>query len=89
MKLTSEEKDKCIKLFQQIGSSRDKSNVDHCIEVLCEKPMKKSYLVNNVIPKLENISKSYLGDAFTCGYFTSSIAESANNQFNPVSVENL
>ncbi len=80
LKMSEKEKEEAIHLFKQIGICRDAGHVNSIIERLCimNKDI-ENYLLNNIVPKLEFISKAFLGKAFTCGYVTSSISESANS----------
>ena len=67
--------------FNLIGSSRDINVVELSIQHLCSFDTRiRQYLVDNIIPKLQFISKAYTGQIFTCGFYTSSIAESMNNR---------
>lgn len=76
-----EQKEKAIKCFKRIGMSRDIKYVDLCINELKDIDDKiRIYFENNIEPKLKYMTKSYLQNTFTCGYITSSIAESANNK---------
>lgn len=71
----------CIRWFHSVGMSRDRQYVEECLQKLRETDTRiAQYLEKNVSPKLQFISKAYLGNTFTCGYNTSSLAESANSQ---------
>ena len=81
VKIELEQKEKAIKCFKRIGMSRDIKYVDLAINELKEIDDKiRIYFEQNVEPKLKYMAKSYLRNTFTCGYITSSIAESANNK---------
>lgn len=81
LKLTQEEKHKCMELFRAIGMSRDRTLVDQYIEQLSGIHNEiKTYLEKNIVHKLGLMSKAYIGDTFTAGYNTSSIAESTNSR---------
>lgn len=71
----------CLKLFGLIGSSRNQNTVCAVIKKLGSLDNRiKDYIDSHIMPKLKFISKAYIGNVFTCGYYTSSIAESANNR---------
>ena len=74
-------KARCIDIFHQIGTSREETNVATCIELLRQvHDSIAEYIDTHITPKIQNISKVGLKDTFTCGYISSSIAESANSR---------
>ena len=79
--LDTETQERCRSLFREIGLCRNRKYVDECIEKL--RGIHRNideYLKAHVDPKLEFISKAYMGPRFNCGYITSSVSESSNHQ---------
>lgn len=78
--LTHSEKTKALELFRFVGMSRNEDFVNKCIGRLRMLHVKiGEYLDRNIVPKLESISKAFIGHHFTAGYNTSSLAESHNS----------
>lgn len=78
--LSKEKISELKEIFREMAFTRSKQHCRECLSRLKEVPEITGYITEHVEEKMKHFCKSLLGNAFTCGYITSSISESANNR---------